>query len=126
MRIAPAQNLIVRENDSRRIDSTPTSREKTSRRSWTKSKIVSRRSSFPRYHAEVLGEYAGRQAAQAACYGCRWPASLGVVSSSAGVPSAALRVAVLGFLTLPLCTDRRPVAAYFTGDVISLGSLRAF
>src|SRR5207247_8122800 len=77
------------------------------------------------YHAEVLGEYAERQAAQSRLLLFAIAAALGVFLILLG-SFGNVRVAVLGFLTLPSALVGGLLAAYFTGDVISLGSLVGF
>jgi len=73
----------------------------------------------------VLGEYAEREAAQTRL-------SLFAIAAALGVFLILLasfentRLAVLGFLTLPSALVGGLLAAYFTGGVISLGSLVGF
>jgi Cu/Ag efflux pump CusA len=77
------------------------------------------------YRAVVLGEYAERQAAQSRLLIFAVGALIGVfliLLESFGNT----RLAILGFLTLPSALVGGLLAAYFTGDVISLGSLVGF
>jgi Cu/Ag efflux pump CusA len=77
------------------------------------------------YHAEVLGEFAERQAAQNRLLIFALAAAIGtflILLASFGN----VRLAVLGFLTLPSALVGGVLAAYITGDVISLGSLVGF
>jgi CzcA family heavy metal efflux pump len=124
--IHPAQSTIYREGASRRIDISANveaadlgavMREVQSRVDGIK---------FPLgYHAEVKGEYAERQAAQRRIL-------LFAVGGCIGVFLILLasfnnsRLAVLGFLTLPSALVGGLLAAYFTGAVITLGSLVGF
>jgi Cu/Ag efflux pump CusA len=77
------------------------------------------------YHAELLGEYTERQAAQNRLLIFAVAAAVGVflilLASFGNV-----RLAVLGFLTLPSALVGGLLAAYFTSHVISLGSLVGF
>jgi Cu/Ag efflux pump CusA len=124
--IAPAQSVIYRENDSRRIDigADIQGRDLGSIMKDVNARLV--QVNFPLgYHAVVLGEYAERQAAQTRMFIFAIGALIGVfliLLESFGN----LRLAVLGFLTLPSALVGGLLAAYFTGDVISLGSLVGF
>ena len=127
VRIAPTQNVVSRENDSRRID---VDADVPDRRNLGEvMEEVDRRLAkvqFPLgYHAEVLGEYAERQAAQNRLLVFSVAAAIGVfliLVASFGN----LRLAILGFLTLPSALVGGLLAAYFTRDAISLGSLVGF
>jgi Cu/Ag efflux pump CusA len=126
VRIAPAQSVIYRDNASRRID---VSANVEGRDLATVMRDVNGRLDqiqFPLgYHSEVLGEYAERQAAQARLLIFAIAAAIGtflILLASFGN----LRLAILGFLTLPSALVGGVLAAYFTGDVISLGSLVGF
>ena len=126
VRIAPAQSVIYRENDSRRIDVSGNVRGRDLAATMAEVNNRLQKVSFPLgYHAEVLGEYAERQAAQTRLLIFAVAAAIGVLLillASFGN----LRLAVLGFLTLPSALVGGLLAAYFTGDVISLGSLVGF
>jgi len=77
------------------------------------------------YHTEVLGEFAERQAAQNRLLIFAIAAAFGVfliLWESFGN----LRLATLGFLTLPSALVGGLLAAFLTGGVISLGSLVGF
>jgi Cu/Ag efflux pump CusA len=81
---------------------------------------------FPRgYHAELLGEYAERQAAQQRLL---WFAGLAVVAIFFLLQASygSWRLASLSFFTLPSALVGGVLAAYLTGGVISLGSLVGF
>ena len=126
VRIAPAQSVIYRENASRRIDVSANVRGRDL--GETMADVDSRLAQveFPLgYHAEVLGEYAERQAAQTRLLLFAIAAVFGVfliLLESFGDA----RLAILGFLTLPSALVGGILAAYFTGAVISLGSLVGF
>jgi Cu/Ag efflux pump CusA len=124
--IRPAQSVIYRENASRRIDvgAEVTGRDLGAVMAEVNSSLAQIK--FPLgYRAVVLGEYAERQAATNRLLIFALVAALGVfliLWESFGNG----RLAVLGFLTLPSALVGGLLAAYFTGDVISLGSLIGF
>lgn len=126
VRIAPAQSVIFRENDSRRIDVGANVRGRDLGAVMADVNSRLEQVQFPLgYHTEVLGEYAERQAAQTRLFLFALAALVGVfliLLASFGN----LRLATLGFLTLPSALVGGLLAAYFTGDVISLGSLIGF
>jgi CzcA family heavy metal efflux pump len=126
VRIAPAQSVIYRENDSRRIDVSANVRGSDLSAAMTEVNSRLQKVQFPLgYRAEVLGEFAERQAAQNRLLLFAVAALIGVfliLWESFGN----LRLAILGFLTLPSALVGGLLAAYFTGDVISLGSLVGF
>jgi Cu/Ag efflux pump CusA len=126
VRIVPAQSVVYRENASRRID---IGADIQGRDLGSIMKDVNARLAevqFPLgYRAVVLGEYAERQAAQSRLLIFAVGALIGVfliLLESFGNT----RLAILGFLTLPSALVGGLLAAYFTGDVISLGSLVGF
>jgi Cu/Ag efflux pump CusA len=126
VRIAPAQSVIYRENASRRID---IGGDIASKNLGTVMREVDRRVAqiqFPMgYHAVVIGEYAERQAAQNALMTFAIAAAIGVFLILLG-SFGNLRLGVLGFLTLPSALVGGLIGAYFTGGVISLGSMVGF
>jgi Cu/Ag efflux pump CusA len=124
--IRPAQSVIYRENASRRID--VSANVEAADLGSVMRQVQNRLDKIKMplgYHTEVFGEYAERQAAQhrmmlfavGACFGV----FLILVASFNNV-----RLAMLGFLTLPSALVGGLLAAYFTGDVITLGSLVGF
>jgi CzcA family heavy metal efflux pump len=124
--IRPAQSVIYRENASRRIDvgAEVTGRDLGAVMAEVNSRLAQIK--FPLgYRAVVLGEYAERQAATNRLFIFAIAAAFGVfliLWESFGNG----RLAILGFLTLPSALVGGLLAAYFTGDVISLGSLVGF
>ena len=124
--IQPIPNLIERQGDSRRIDvaANVQGRDLGSVASEVQEKIS--HVTYPRgYHAELLGEWAERQAAQARLLRSAGIAAIAILlllQTSFG----SWRLAVLSFLTLPMALVGGVLAAYFTGGVISLGSLVGF
>jgi CzcA family heavy metal efflux pump len=124
--IQPAQSVIYRENDSRRIDvgAEVADRDLGSVMDEVDDRLEQIR--FPLgYHAVILGEWAEREAASTRLSLFAIAAALGVflilLASFENV-----RVAVLGFLTLPSALVGGLLALYLTGGVVSLGSLVGF
>src|SRR6185295_3110338 len=99
--IAPAQSVIYRENDSRRIDVSTNVEGRDIGSVADDINEALANIDFPLgYHAEVLGEYAERQKAQNRLLTFGILAAIGVfliLLESFGN----LRLAILGFLTLP-------------------------
>jgi CzcA family heavy metal efflux pump len=124
--LLPTPNAIQHEDGSRRID------VGANVRGADLGSVVSQLNDgleqvdFPlEYHAEVLGEYAERQAAQQRLF------VLGAVAMIAvfillQVSFGSWRVATLVFLGLPMALVGGVIAAYFSDGVISLGSLVGF
>ena len=126
VQIRPAQSVIYRENDSRRID---VGAEVTGNDIGKVMDAIDDRVegfTFPLgYHAVVLGEGREREQAQARLLGFALAAALGVfLILLASFENT--RLAVLGFLTLPSALVGGLLAVYLTGEVISLGSLVGF
>ncbi len=124
--IVPAQSVVYRENASRRIDVGANVQDADLGAVMTEVNSRLEKIEFPLgYHIEVLGEYAERQAAQTRLLLFALAALVGVFAillESFGNG----RLAILGFLTLPSALVGGLLAAYFNGDVISLGSLVGF
>ena len=126
VRIAPAQSVIYRENDSKRIDvgGNVKGRDLGAVMADVNSRLA--QVHFPMgYHAVVLGEYAERQAAQKRLLTFAIGAAIAIFFILLGSFGNA-RLAVLGFLTLPSALVGGLLGAYLTGGVISLGSLVGF
>jgi Cu/Ag efflux pump CusA len=124
--VQPTPNLIDRENGSRRID---VSLNVQGRDVGSVVADVNRQLKtvkFPReYHAEVLGEFAERQAVQNRLFVYGLAAAFGVfvlLQTCIGK----LRVAALSFVMLPFALVGGVLAALMTGGVISLGSMVGF
>ncbi|HKA58568.1 MAG TPA: efflux RND transporter permease subunit [Gemmatimonadales bacterium] len=126
VQILPAQSVIYRENDSRRIDvgAEVTGSDLTKVMDQVEDHLESIH--FPLgYHAVILGEGKEREEAQDRLLGFAIAAAIGVfLILLASFENT--RLAVLGFLTLPSALVGGLLAVYFTGDVISLGSLVGF
>ncbi len=126
VRIQPVPSVVYREDASRQID--VSANVDASELGSVMKQVQSRvdKVKLPMgYHAVVLGEYAERQAAQRRLLLFATGGIIGVfliLLESFGN----LRLAILGFLTLPSALVGGLLAAYFTGDVISLGSLVGF
>ena len=126
VRIAPAQSVIFRENNSRRIDVSGNVKKRNLDAVMADINARLAKVRFPmEYHAVVLGEYAERQAAQRRLLLFAIAAALGVLLLLVW-SFEDLRLGVLGFLTLPSALVGGLLAAFFNGDVISLGSLVGF
>jgi CzcA family heavy metal efflux pump len=126
VRVGSAQSVIYRENASRWIDVGANTEGRDLGSIMADVEKAVKKVEFPLgYHAVVLGEYAERQAAQnrmlifaiGACI-----ATFLILYESFNN----FRMAVLGFMTLPSALVGGLLGAYFTGDVISLGSLVGF
>jgi Cu/Ag efflux pump CusA len=124
--VQPVPNVIERQADSRRIDvaANVSGRDLGSVVQDVQSALNTVQ--FPRgYHAEILGEYQVRQAAQDRLLEVAIIAGL-VILLLLQASFRSWRLAVLAFLTLPMALVGGVLAAYFTGGVISLGSLVGF
>ena len=126
VQVRPAPNVVVRENTSRRMD---IAANVSGRDLGSVAREVQQRLkevSFPLgYHAEVLGEFQERQAAQKRLLGFSVVAAIGtflLLTKSFG----SLRLATLSLLTLPSALVGGVLAAYVGGGIISLGSLVGF
>jgi CzcA family heavy metal efflux pump len=124
--VLPTPNQIVREDSSRRID---VSLNADGRDLGEVVADVQKRLgaiAFPLgYHAEVLGEYRERQAAQRELLGFGALAAIGIfllLQASFG----SFRLAALTFFTLPMALVGGVLAAYLAGGVLSIGSLVGF
>jgi Cu/Ag efflux pump CusA len=126
VRVAPVPSVVYRENASRRIDVSANVDPADLGRVMKEVQNRVDKIQLPLgYHAVVLGEYTERQTAQRRMMIFAIGGIIGVfliLLESFGN----LRLAILGFLTLPSALVGGVLAAYFTGDVISLGSLVGF
>ena len=121
--VTPTPNEITRENGSRRIDVTSNvrGRDLGAVASDIQARIAGL--SFQQgYYAQVLGEYAERQASSTRLM----LLGLGAVAAIFLILLAdfgSARLATMVFLTLPFALVGAIVAAFLTGGVLSLGSL---
>jgi CzcA family heavy metal efflux pump len=125
--IQPNPNSIEREGDSRRLDVSAEVGEGRDLGSVAKELNEKLQTvQFPRgYHAEVLGEFQERQAAQ------RQLLATAVIAGAAillllQTSFGGWRPALLVFLTLPMALVGGVLAAFLGGGIVSLGSLVGF
>jgi CzcA family heavy metal efflux pump len=121
--ITPTPNEITREKGSRRIDVTSNVRGRDLGAVARDIKTQLAGLSFPPgYYAEVLGEYAERQASSTRLrlLGAGAFAAIFLILLA---DFGSARVATLVFVTLPFALVGAIVAAFLTGGVLSLGSL---
>jgi Cu/Ag efflux pump CusA len=121
--VTQTPNEITRENGSRRIDVTSNVRGRDLGAVARDIQVHLADLPFPQgYYAEVLGEYAERQASSNRL------TLLGMIAVAAIflillADFGSARVATLVFLTLPFALVGAIVAVFLTGGVLSLGSL---
>ncbi|HEY3089869.1 MAG TPA: efflux RND transporter permease subunit [Jatrophihabitantaceae bacterium] len=124
--VEPVPNAIERQNDSRRLDVAANVKGRDLGSVVADVNKVLRSVEFPRgYHAELLGEYAERQAAQAHLYRIAIVAGLAILLLLQ-VSFGSWRLALLIFLTLPMALVGGVLANRIAGGVISLGSMVGF
>jgi Cu/Ag efflux pump CusA len=126
VRLAPIPNHIKREDLSRRIDISANVRDRDLGSVVDDLEAELEDVEFPlEYRADVLGEFAERQAAQQRLLLFSILAALGVFVLLQ-VSFGNWRLALLSFLTLPIALVGGVLAAYMGDGVISLGSLVGF
>jgi CzcA family heavy metal efflux pump len=126
VRMVPTPNVVLRENNSRRIDVklNASGRDLGSVARDVQSTV--REISFPRgYAVQVLGEYQERQAAQSRLLILSLFALAGIVLLLQAA-FGTWRLAFLVVLTLPMALVGGVLATYAGGGVLSLGSLVGF
>jgi Cu/Ag efflux pump CusA len=124
--MTPTPNAILRENLARRLDvgANVEGRDLGSVVRELDDRLEDIK--FPlEYRAEILGEYAERQAAQGRMLIYAVAAAIGVFLLLQ-VSFGSWRLATLSFLTLPMALVGGVLAAYMADGVISLGSLVGF
>jgi CzcA family heavy metal efflux pump len=124
--VAPAPNVVQREDSSRRIDVTGNVRGRDLGAVARDVETRVRALAFPReYHPEFLGEYAARQESQRRL---RLLGLLSVVAILVLLHSDFRdpRLTLLVFASLPFALIGGVVAAFLSGGVLSLGSLVGF
>jgi len=123
VRIAPVPNVVEREGQSRKIDVSANVRGRDLGSVARDVEATLQTVEFPlEYHAEVIGEFAERQAAQQ---------NLLIAGAVAVIAIYFLlytsfenwRLATLTFFTLPWALVGGVLGAYFTSGILSLGSL---
>jgi Cu/Ag efflux pump CusA len=124
--LQPNPNSIDREGGSRRLDVSASYDQRDLGAIVQELQLKVRAVHFDQgYHAEILGEYAERQAAQnqlAATAVLAGAAILVLLQASFG----SWRAALLIFLTLPMALVGGIIAAFLAGGIVSLGSLVGF
>jgi CzcA family heavy metal efflux pump len=124
--VRPVPNLIERQGDSRRLDVAAGVKGRDLGSVVRDLNARMAGVSYPRgYHAEVLGEYKERQAAQSRLFSSAGLAAIAILlllQASFG----SWRLATFAFLTLPMALVGGLLAAYLGGGIISLGSLVGF
>jgi Cu/Ag efflux pump CusA len=126
VRLTPTPNAILREDLARRLDvgANVEGRDLGSVVRELKSRLE--QVDFPlEYHAELLGEYTERQAAQSRILIYAIAAAIGIFLLLQ-VSFGNWRLATLSFLTLPMALVGGVLAAFGSGRIISLGSLVGF
>ncbi|MFL6129397.1 MAG: efflux RND transporter permease subunit [Mycobacteriales bacterium] len=126
VQVRPVPNVIERQGDSRRIDvvANVEGRDLGSVAEDVEAGLSA--VSFPRgSHAELLGEYKERQAAQARLLSAALIAIV-VILLLLQAAFGEWRLATFVFLTLPMALVGGLLAAWLSGGVISLGSLVGF
>src|SRR6266487_2401229 len=124
--LQPNPNAIDRQGDSRYLDvgANVSGRDLGAVVSDIKQKLASVRLDRG-YHVELLGEYAERQAAQSRLLASSLISGLAILLLLQA-SFRKWRLAVLTFLTLPMALVGGVLAAWASGDPISLGSLVGF
>ena len=126
LRVTPTPNVVHHEGTSRSIDVVAgvEGRDLGSVAGNVERRL--QRITFPReYHAELLGEFAERQAAQKRLLLFGIAAAIGTLLLLQ-VSLRSWRMAMLSFLTLPMALVGGALAAWLSGGVLSLGSLVGF
>jgi Cu/Ag efflux pump CusA len=126
VRMTPTPNAILREDLARRLDvgANVEGRDLGSVVRELESRLDE--VDFPlEYHAEILGEFAERQAAQSRLLIFAIAAAIGIFLLLQ-VSFGSWRLATLSFLTLPMALVGGVLAAFGSGGIISLGSLVGF
>jgi len=126
VRIVPVPNAINREGLARRIN---VEADVSGRDLGSVVNDVERtltQIEFPHgYHPELLGEYKERQEAQTRILVAGIVSAI-IIFFILRVSLGAWRLAVMSFLSLPMAMVGGVLAAFFTGGVLSLGSLVGF
>jgi Cu/Ag efflux pump CusA len=123
--LQPSPNAIDRELDSRRLDVSATFEGDLGAVVGQLEEKLEAVQFDRGYHAEILGEFAERQAAQ------RQLLATAVIAGAAillllQASFGSWRLALLSFLTLPMALVGGVIGAFLGGGVVSLGSLVGF
>jgi CzcA family heavy metal efflux pump len=126
VRVNPTPNSIRRQNASRRIDVSANVRGRDVGAVANDVERALQEIEFPLgSHAELLGEYAERQAAQGSILVAAIAATL-IIFSLLRISLGNWRLSILSFLSLPMALVGGVLAAALVGGVISLGSIVGF
>ncbi len=124
--LAPTPNEITREGGSRRIDVTTNVRDRDLGAVAQDIQAALVAVKFPEgYHAELLGEYAAREASQNRLLAIGFLSLLGILLIL-HVDFGSARLVSMVALTLPFALIGGVAAAFLSGGVLSLGSLVGF
>ena len=124
--LAPTPNEITREGGSRRIDVTTNVRDRDLGAVAQDIQTALATVKFPEgYHAELLGEYAAREASQNRLLAIGFLSLLGILLIL-HVDFGSARLVAMVALTLPFALIGGVAAAFLSGGVLSLGSLVGF
>ena len=124
--LAPTPNEITREGGSRRIDVTTNVRDRDLGAVAQDIQAALAAVKFPEgYHAELLGEYAAREASQNRLLAIGFLSLLGILLIL-HVDFGSARLVAMVALTLPFALIGGVAAAFLSGGVLSLGSLVGF
>jgi Cu/Ag efflux pump CusA len=124
--IQPVPNVIERENGSRRIDVSASVGDRDLGSVVKDIQAALAKVQFDRgYHAELLGEFKERQAAQDRLFSSAIVAAF-VIFILLQTSLGSWRLTALTFFTLPMALVGGVIAAFLGGGVISLGSLLGF
>jgi Cu/Ag efflux pump CusA len=126
VRVAPTPNVIKREHLKRKIDVDANVKGRPLGDVYADVQTAMQRVNFPmEYHAELLGEYTERLAAEDKLFKLSIVAVIMVfllLHSSFG----SMRLATISFVLLPAALVGGALAAWVGGGIISLGSLVGF
>lgn len=126
LRIAPTPNIVQHENASRKIDISCNVKDRdlgsVAREIETR---VNAMSFDPGYHPEILGEYAARQAGQQRLLALSALSLLGILLVLY-TDFRSIRLTSVVFISLPFALIGGVASVFFTGGILSLGSLVGF
>ncbi|MGH7253275.1 MAG: efflux RND transporter permease subunit, partial [Nitrospiraceae bacterium] len=128
IRMVPVPNAINRENQARRIIVEAEVKGRDLGSAVADVEGALEKVEFPLgYHAELIGEYAERQAAQKRILSLSIAAVIGIlILLHLAFGASNWRLTFLAFLSLPSALVGGVLAAYFSSGILSLGSLVGF
>ena len=126
VRIAPANNIVKRENSARRIDVSANVKGRDLGSVVRDVEAAVKNVDFPlEYRAELLGEYSERKAASRKVQTLAVVAAIGILLLLQASFNS-WRLALLSFSLLPMAAVGGALAARMGGGILSLGSLVGF